>query len=180
MATVENDSWARPESIGFGHSRPPESQPMHRVSAVREQQGLSLRSAARQLGTEIRELRRQEMETTDLRLSDLYRWQRVLGVPVSELLVEPSSVLSHPIMERAQLVRIMKTVKSLFEVNAPPAVERLAATLVNQLVEIMPELEEVGPWHSVGQRRSLNEYGRAAERTMSDELFNGTEWDYGS
>jgi hypothetical protein len=72
-------------------------------------------------------------------------------------------------MERARLVRIMKTVKALVESNASASVTRLAQTLVQQLVEIMPELAEVGPWHSVGQRRSLDEYGRAAERLLSED-----------
>jgi hypothetical protein len=51
--------------------------------------------------------------------------------------------------------------------------ERLAQTLVEQLVEMMPELEQVNPWHAVGQRRSLDELGRAAERQFSDDYFHG-------
>ena len=52
-----------------------------------------------------------------------------------------------------------------------PAANRLVETLIIQLIEIMPELEEVGAWHTVGQRRSLDEYGRAAERIMPEEVF---------
>jgi hypothetical protein len=119
----------------------------------------------------------QEIESSDLRLSDLYRWEAVLGVPVCELLLDSGTELSRPIMERARMVRIMKTVKSLHE-NAPTAaIRRLAETLVNQLVEIMPELTEVSPWHSVGQRRSLNEFGRAAERVYRADLPDDDSWD---
>ena len=64
---------------------------MHRIAEVREQQGVSLRAVSRQMGTEIRRLRKEEDETSDLRLSDLYRWQEALDVPVSELLVEPGT-----------------------------------------------------------------------------------------
>jgi hypothetical protein len=32
----------------------------------------------------------------------------------------------------------------------------------------MPELKDVSPWHSVGQRRSLDELGRIAEQPFSD------------
>lgn len=155
----------------------------HRVASVREQQGLSLRSAARQMGMEIREVRRQEQETTDLNLSELYRWQQILGVPIGELLDDNGSPLSRPVMERAHLVRIMKTVKTLKEkaeiddevgpMSAPIA--RLAETLINQLVEIMPELSEVTSWHTVGQRRSLIEFGKAAERMISEEMFQRTD-----
>ena len=49
--------------------------------------------------------------------------------------------------------------------------KRMAEMLVGQLVEIMPELEDVSPWHDYGQRRSLDEYGRAAERCISEEFL---------
>ena len=39
------------------------------------------------------------------------------------------------------------------------------------MTEIMPELEGVVPWHAVGERRRRDEYGVAAERSMSDDLF---------
>jgi hypothetical protein len=39
------------------------------------------------------------------------------------------------------------------------------------LVEMMPELKEVGAWHSVGQRRTLDEMGRIVERAYSEEVF---------
>jgi hypothetical protein len=119
----------------------------------------------------------QEDETNDLRLSDMYRWEKLLGVPICELLVDAGTELSRPIMERARLVRIMKTVKSLVENAQSNTIRRLAETLVAQLVEIMPELRDVSPWHSVGQRRSLAEYGRAAERVFSVDLQDEEFWD---
>jgi hypothetical protein len=128
------------------------------------------------MGVDIRRLREQEGETTDLRLSDLYLWQRVLGVPISELLEEPDTPLSRPVLERARMVRIMKTVKALMEAAKTKGTQRLAESLETQLLEIMPELQDVGPWHSVGQRRSLHEFGRAAERSISEELFLRGDW----
>jgi hypothetical protein len=65
----------------------------------------------------------------------------------------------------------MKTVAAIQELAESENISRLAQTMIDQLVEIMPELKEVGPWHSVGQRRSLDEYGRAAERTFSEDMF---------
>ena len=167
MATVEGNAWTD-RSLPL---KSPNKRRLHRIATVRRQQGLSLRSASRQLGTDLKSIRSQEAEDSDIRLSDLYEWQRVLGVPISELLAEPSTPLSRPVMERARLVRIMKTVKALVESSASASVTRLAETLVQQLVEIMPELAEVGPWHSVGQRRSLDEYGRAAERLLSEDAL---------
>ncbi len=176
MATVERTAQNRlMDNANKQEQKAETPSGLHRVAQVRQQQGLSLRSAARQMGTDVRKLRVQEAEVTDLKLSELYEWQRVLGVPIAELLVDPGNPLSESVLARARLVRIMKTVKALAENATTPSIQRLAETLTNQLVEIMPELQEVGPWHSVGQRRSLDEYGRAAERLISEESLRA-EW----
>jgi hypothetical protein len=47
----------------------------------------------------------------------------------------------------------------------------MAQTLVEQLIEIMPELRGVSAWHTVGKRRRLDELGVAAERSLSEEVF---------
>lgn len=145
--------------------------PLHRLQEVRRQQGVSLRRVGQLLRTDIRELRREEDPTADLRISRLYQWQQALEVPVADLLVDPGAPLSAPVLERARLVRIMKTVAAIQEKAPNTSIERLAQTLVDQVLEIMPELKGINPWHSVGQRRSLEEYGRIAERTYSDQLW---------
>ncbi len=171
MSAIPTDvKWQSiPTAADFPH------EPSHRIAEVRQQQGLSLRSIARQTGVDIRRLREEESGAHDLRLSELLRWQRVLGVPIADLLVDPGMPLSSPIMHRARLVRIMKTAKALEEQARGASTKRLAGTVIELLVEIMPELEEIGPWHSVGQRRSLGEYGRAAERLLSEESLY-REW----
>jgi transcriptional regulator with XRE-family HTH domain len=141
---------------------------LHRIQDVRRLQGMSLRTAARQLGTDIRSIRAQEQSTTDLKLSDLYNWQRALDVPVSELLVDEDEPLSRPVRERGAMLKIMKTARSIVESAAPGPARRMAENLIEQLLEIMPELKEVSPWHSVGQRRSLDEMGRIAEQPIGD------------
>ncbi|QDU93479.1 helix-turn-helix domain-containing protein [Lignipirellula cremea] len=151
----------------------PRSNQLNRIRAVREQQGVSLRTASRRLGLEMAEVRRQQEETADLTLSQLGRWCEVLDVPVADLLVDPSEPLSRPIRERAQMIRLMKTAAAMLEQAENVAVQRMARTLVDQLIGMMPELQEVGPWHSVGQRRSMEEYGRTAENSMPDNFFNG-------
>jgi transcriptional regulator with XRE-family HTH domain len=162
-----------PESCPIVLGNTANEQRLHRISEVRQQQGVSLRSAARRMGKEVSRLKVQEQETTDLKLSDLYEWQQVLDVPVADLLVEQEASLSRPIMQRAQLVRLMKTATSILESATSAATRRMAQMLVDQLVEMMPELAEVSPWHSVGQRRSLDEFGRAFERRISDDMFQG-------
>ena len=47
----------------------------------------------------------------------------------------------------------------------------MTETMAGQLVEIMPELANIAPWHSVGKRRRLNELGIAAQRRLADEVF---------
>jgi len=145
---------------------------LHRIRAVRLQQGVSLRSAARQMGSDIRSLRLQEQESTDLRLSDLHKWQKALDVPLTDLVEESDEPLSRPVLERARLIRLMKTAKAIEERSPTASVSRMAETLVSQLLEIMPELEHISPWHQFGQRRSLDEFGRVMERRMSDDLMS--------
>ena len=148
------------------------ARPLHCINQVREQQGISLRNAARQLGKDLAEVSAQEEETSDLRLSELYAWQELLGVPVSDLLIDAETPLSRPVMERARLVRLMKTAAAIREECQVKSVHRLAERMIDQLVEIMPELKEVGAWHTVGQRRSLDEYGRIFERRISEEMLS--------
>lgn len=150
---------------------PMAARPLHRLKTVRREQGVSMRRVAQQLRTEVRQLRAEEEETSDLRLSRLYLWQKVLEVPVADLLVDSNAPLSAPVFERARMVRVMKTVAAILEKADTPSIHRLAQTLADQLVEIMPELNGVSPWHSVGQRRSLEEYGRIVEHCYSEEVW---------
>lgn len=142
-----------------------------RISTVRKQQGVSLRKVARHLHTDVRTLRHEEEETTDLSLSRLYEWQQVLEVPIAELLIDSEAPIASPIQDRARLVRVMKTVGAILDRAKDPSVKRLAQNLTEMLVELMPELKDVGAWHSVGQRRTLDEMGRIVERTYSEEIF---------
>ncbi|MEX0585893.1 MAG: hypothetical protein WD176_04580 [Pirellulales bacterium] len=146
-------------------------QVMHRISTVRQRQGVSLRSAARQMHIDVRRLRSQEDESSDILLSTLYKWQEVLDVPISELLVDANDPVSSPVLERARMLKIMKTVAAIRERADSKPIQRMAEMLCDQLLEIMPELKDVTPWHSVGQRRTSEEYGRIVERRLPDEFF---------
>ncbi len=152
----------------FGSPTPADAAaPLHRIAEVRRQQGVSLRAARQSLGLTSEHVQRQEQENYDLLLSELYKWQRVLDVPVTELLVEPNRQLSQPISKRASMVKVMKTAATILE-GAPCSETRaLAQRLIGQLLEIMPELEGVSAWPSVGQRRSLDEMGRIAQHPLS-------------
>ena len=150
--------------------------PLHRICDVRQEQGVSIRSAARRLGISMQEVREQENPTHDLSLSQLVRWQEVLEVPLVDLLVDSSGPLSEPVNQRARMLRVMKTAKALEETATDTPIQRLTAMLITQLVEVMPELKEVSAWHSVGQRRTQDEMGRIIERTIPDSFFGDSTY----
>jgi len=145
---------------------------LHRIAEVRQRQGVTLRNVARRLGLEMSVVRRQEQPDCDVRVSDLMKWQEVLEVPVSELLVEAEGQLSGPVLERSRMVKLMKTAAAIREqATAATGLRRMADMLVEQVLEIMPELADVTPWHHVGQRRTLNEVGRTAQCLISEDVF---------
>jgi transcriptional regulator with XRE-family HTH domain len=144
---------------------------LHRIAEVREQQGVTLRNVARRLGMPLPVVRRQEQPGSDLRLSELLRWQEVLEVPVAELLVEGDGQLSGPVLARSRMVKLMKTVAAIRDRARDPGVARMVTMLVEQILEIMPELADITPWHSVGQRRTREDLGRTARMVVSEDTF---------
>jgi transcriptional regulator with XRE-family HTH domain len=143
----------------------------HRIADVRQQQGVTLRNVARRLGMPLQVVRRQEESDCDLRLSELRRWQQVLDVPIAELLEEGDEGLSGPVLQRSRMVKLMKTAAAIRERTEGQPLGRMVTMLIEQILEIMPELSDVTPWHTVGQRRTLDELGRAAGTMVSEDLF---------
>lgn len=136
---------------------------LHRVREVRREQGISIKRASQHLGVSVEEARRQEEPTSDLTLAQLHAWQKLCEVPIADLLVEPDCDLSAPVLQRARMVRVMKTVQAILERTGQQSVKRLGQTLVNQLVELMPELKGVSSWHAVERRQSCNQNARILE-----------------
>jgi transcriptional regulator with XRE-family HTH domain len=150
---------------------PASNRPLHRLATVRRQEGISRRTVARRMKTTISDVKRQEDEAGDLLLSTLYKWQEALEVPMSELLVDCQEPLSSPLRSRAKMLRIMKTAVTILERTRQTSIRRMAQTLVDQLVELMPELEGIGPWPAVGKSRLPSDYGQVVHRRMPDEVF---------
>lgn len=154
------------------NDRPSDSQrPLHRLSTVRRQQEISQRNMARRLNLDIAAVRQQEDENFDLPLSVLYQWQKVLEVPIADLLVESNAPLSPAVIEWSRLVKVMKTVAAITEKANTPSLKRLLNMLRTQLLGIVPQMTDVTAWPTVGQRRSLKDYGRAVERQMPDHML---------
>jgi transcriptional regulator with XRE-family HTH domain len=160
-------------ALPFSPQQPqPAQEPrLHRLATVRHREGISRRTVARRLKTSVGDVKRQENESADLLLSTLYKWQKALEVPVSELLVDSDEPLSSPIRNRAKMLRIMKTAVTILERSRQTSIRRLAQMLVEQLVELMPELEGVSPWPAVGKSRLPSDYGQVVHRRLPDHLF---------
>jgi transcriptional regulator with XRE-family HTH domain len=143
---------------------------LNRLRVVREQQGITLRTISRRTGIPVRQLRCEEEPTNDLSLSILYRWQKALDVPLTELMIEPDGALSLLVGERAKMLRVMKTALSVCERARDEPTRRLGTMLCQQLRELMPELSEQTAWPTVGSRRSHDDMGRIAENPMRVDL----------
>ena len=69
----------------------------------------------------------------------------------------------------------MKTARSIQERARQTSVRRLATMLVEQLVEMVPELKDTVAWPAIGQRRSSNEMGEAFFRRISRDVLDDFE-----
>lgn len=147
---------------------------LHHLREARVRQGLSVRCVAQRLGMTVQDVRAREEGTVEVTLSELYRWRAALDVPVEELLHDPQDKLSTHVLTRARLLRVMKTAMTLRRQARSEEERRLARLLVEQLVEIMPELKEVTGWPTVGQRRSADDMGRIAENPLPHNWMHET------
>jgi len=114
---------------------------------------------------DVRTVREEEDPTRDLPLSALYRWQKALQVPLIELFSDIEEPLSAPVLKRARLLRMMKTIRAIQLRTKQPVVRQLADLLAQQLLELMPELEDVNPWPT-GRRRPTAEPGPTSDRVF--------------
>lgn len=151
------------------------ARPLHRLAEKREEQNLSLTRVARKLNIDIAEARRQERPYNDLMLSELYRWRGVLEVPVGELIIEPDEIPSNPVKCRSQLVKMMKTARSILENSKDDSIQILARQLVDEMLELMPELKSISPWPTIGQAREHREPGQAALRRFDTNVSRRME-----
>jgi len=132
---------------------------------------VTLRNVSRRLGVPLAVVRRQEEPDCDIRISDLQQWQQVLDVPIAELLVEGDGQLSGPVLERSRMVKLMKTAAAIRERSHDTTTARMVSMLIDQILELMPELADVTPWHTVGQRRTLDDIGRTGQRMVPEDVF---------
>ena len=142
---------------------------MHRIREVRMREGISIRCASKRMGVTARVARLQERAGTDLRLSDLQRWQAALSVPLAELLVDDCEI-SQFALSRSKLVLVMKTAQAIREISLDNSrVARLVDTMIGQLCRVMPELKGVIAWNVTGPRTGV-ELGRVEGNIFQSEI----------
>ena len=147
--------------------------PLHRLKEARRAEGISRRTMAKRMHTDVDAIAQQEDADRDLTLSTLYQWQEILKVPLCELLLDPDDSLSPTVGKRAQMVRIMKTAKAILAQAGKAQIRHTAQMLVEQLIELMPELGAIQPWNEVGQRRTSGDLGAAYYRGLNLEAALG-------
>lgn len=151
----------------------PSSAPaLHRISEVMEAECVGVRTAALRMKLSMSQVRAESEPTSDLRLSDLYRWQAALRVPIGELLNEPVTDLSPAVAWRGRMLKVMRTARSIEALTDQECVHSLAMILVQSLEALMPELDQVPAWPLQGQLRTGDELGAAADRRLSDDFFD--------
>lgn len=149
----------------------PQAPIWHRIGTLCKSQDVSLRTLVRRWGLDAGQIRHEQRETSDLRLSQLYRWQKELKVPASELLVNEDDASATSVGHRAQLIKVMKTVMSIQQASQDERVQRLVMNLINQLTLMMPELSQIDPWRGSGILRGLNDLGRAADYRLPEDVI---------
>ncbi|MFN7731612.1 MAG: helix-turn-helix domain-containing protein [Pirellula sp.] len=174
MATVADGAHPEMDELRDDSSatRARDGEGLHRIAEVRAQQGVSLRAISRRTGVDVRELKEQERPDANLTLEQLYLWQEALDVPVSNLLVDRDQELSDTVQCRAALIKVMKTVVALREVATSTRVVRMTDMLREQLIEMMPELADVGGWPTYGSRRPVDQLGRIASNPIPMESLS--------
>lgn len=143
------------------------ARPLHFIASTLRRQNATLAGCARRLGISPSEAAAQIRPDADLSLSQLYAWRAVLDVPTSELL-PLDDLVPDPIRNRALLLRIMKTARQLQDLSRASRLESAVASLVDQLIELMPELAEVPAWPTVGQSRAPRDLGGATRRVDAE------------
>ena len=146
-------------------------QPLHRLREIRAQQDVTLRALSRKMHVPMREVRAQEDPSCDLPLTALYRWQQALRVPAAEILVEPSDKLSSPVNIRARLLRMMKTIVTILDQPQSERTTNLLENLRNEILAVMPEIENIDRWHGSSNARGSDDIAAAVLRQIDEELL---------
>ena len=139
----------------------------HFILETLKTQGMTLATCAKRLGVSLEEAERQAEPYSNLTLEQLFAWSDALDAPISELLPFDLTT-SDPIRNRALMLRIVKTARQLQNLSRNTTLEYAATSLVDQLIELVPEYAVVEPWSSVGKSRVAKSEGLLERRVDSE------------
>ncbi len=146
------------------------NQPLHRLREARLNAEVSLRTLSKRTGIPVTVLKEQE-ESHNIRLIDLFRWRDALGVPINELLSEAPDNLSETSRHRASLIQVMRYVKSLLQTEQTDQQQALTRNIETKLRLLMPELDEVRSWPVYGDRRPPNTPSRIESQIIATSVL---------
>jgi transcriptional regulator with XRE-family HTH domain len=144
---------------------------LHRLAEVRRRKRVTRKQLAEALRVDVEAVRQQEDESCDLRLSTLYQWQRLLGAPIGELLVDAGHPLALPPLGKRRISGMMKAALTILRESRQPMIRRMASTLLNQLLEMAPQLEGFVAAQGVSPSRNLDSQGRLLPGGLPVKLF---------
>ncbi len=150
---------------------PRQRRELHRLSAVRKLRRLTLSEVARELRLPYEEARRQEQGSCDLALSQLYRWQQLLQVPIEDLLVDHDDSLGVPAVKTETLAVVLEVALQIIARTRQAGIRRIAHTLVDQIIELSPELKRIADAHTAGQAHLFDEQGNALKGDLPVDFF---------
>ncbi|MBN2295305.1 MAG: helix-turn-helix transcriptional regulator [Pirellulales bacterium] len=150
----------------------PASAPLHCLRKVRCREAVSRETIAEHLGIDVDTVELIENESTDIPLCLLHEWKKLLNVPIGELLVDTEGAFNAPEKIPAQLTALMRTAITLTRQNRQASVAHMAHNLINQLLEIMPELRQVVNQYGPRQTHPIHEYGLEFEDNFLDEMIS--------
>jgi transcriptional regulator with XRE-family HTH domain len=142
MSTINLDSGT---NIDIGQAAIPPAvvqMPLHRLAAVRAARKVSPSVLAQRLNITAEQVKLREQGSVDLPLSELYKWAAALEVPVERLLVNSDVVVPVPEMDLESAKELLRTARALCAETDHPNLERMATALVEQIVELAPELKD--------------------------------------
>ena len=154
---------------------------LHRLAAARRSKGITCEELARRLSMSPQEVQSHENSELDLQVSLLMRWSQALGVPVSELIIEPDANILSTKLSQQQAERLMRIARRLRSQTRRRSTERLAETFIDQLIEIMPGLEALNAKprdpnkNKDGATKKKNSENGRMPKPLSEDVFTAPE-----
>ena len=158
-------------------------QNLHQIGEVRKREGISRRTMVRYFkayGLSSEEIMHQEEQSTDLQITDVRRWASALALPVRELFYSLETGIADETRDKAAMVKLVKSMKSLQEVAAKlkkNSIVKITGRILDDVYALLPEFENVSPWPIFGQTRGTDDLGRVVRDQYSAREGGQFGWD---